>query len=69
MQTAIIQAGSEKDFSQITELVQKLGLKMRVLSTSEQEDFALGLAITEGKSGSYVNTDSFLAKLKDESPD
>ena len=66
MQTAIIQSGSEKDFSQLRELVQKLGLKMKILSQTEQEDLGLSTAINSGKTGSYIDVDSFLAKLKNE---
>ena len=63
MQTAVIQSGSEKEFAQIIEFAKSIGARIKVLSKAEEEDFAMGLAINEGRKGDFVNTDDFLAKL------
>ncbi len=69
MQTAVIQSGSEKEFAQIIQFAKSIGTRKKVVSKSEADDFALGLAIKEGRKGDFINTEEFLSKLKHASQD
>ena len=45
----LIKVKSEKDYKLITDLAQRLGLPNKTLSLIEKEDYALLLAMEEGK--------------------
>jgi hypothetical protein len=60
MKGAILSAKSEKDLNLILQLAKKIGISTRKLSDQEIEDFGLTVAIEKGKTGQFVNTDSFL---------
>jgi hypothetical protein len=65
MEGAILQTDSEKDLSLILQLAKKLGISARKLSKDEIEDYGLSIAISEGKTGEYIETDTFLTELRD----
>ncbi|MBC8147913.1 MAG: hypothetical protein H8E98_08030 [Bacteroidetes bacterium] len=69
MESVILHTNKSKDLSLILQLAKKLGISARKLSKSELEEFGLSLAITEGKTGEYVDTEIFLNELRDESKD
>jgi predicted transcriptional regulator len=64
MQTAIINSESKSDLKLLLELAKKIGLKSKVLSASEMEEMGLINAIKTGRTGEYVNTSSYIKKLK-----
>lgn len=64
MESAIITGNSKKDLKLLLELAEKLGIKARLLSSEEMEDFALGNAIQKGRTGELLNTEEFLKSLK-----
>jgi len=67
MEGAILHTESDKDLNLILQLAKKLGISAKKLSKEEIEDWGLSQAISEGKTGEYVDTDSFLAELRDDS--
>ncbi len=69
MSGALLHTESDKDLNLIIELAKKLGISARKLSKDELEDYGLAIAISEGKTGEYMDTDSFLKDLRDDSKD
>ena len=65
MEGAILHTNSDKDLSLILQLAKKLGITVRKLSKDEMEDYGLSIAISEGKTGEYVDTETFLRELRD----
>jgi hypothetical protein len=64
MESAILNAKSKTDLKLIINLASKLGIKSKILSSSEIEDISMINAIRKGKSGHYTETQSFLKKLR-----
>ena len=64
MEGAILHTDSNTDLSLILQLARKLGISARKLSKDEIEDFGLSIAITEGKTGEYVDSETYLKKLR-----
>jgi len=69
MEGAILQTDSNKDLDLILQLAKKLGISTRKLSKDEIEDYGLSIAITEGKTGEYVDTETYLKELRNGSED
>ncbi len=65
MATIILSSESQKDLNLILQLAKKLGITTKKLSKDEIEDIALSIAIRDGRTGEYVDTDTFLKKLDD----
>lgn len=64
MEFAIVSGESKKDIQLLLVVAEKMAIKARFLSKEESEDFGMAKAITEGKTGEYVDTDEFLKSLK-----
>ncbi len=69
MKGAILHTDSNQDLNLILQLAKKLGISARKLSDEEIEDLGLSVAIAEGHTGEYVDTDNFLKELRDGSKD
>ena len=69
MEGAILQTESIQDLNLILQLAKKLGISVRKLSKDEIEDYGLSLAISEGKTSEYIDTDEFLKELRNGSKD
>lgn len=69
MEGVILHTKSGKDLNLILKLARKMGISVRRLSREEIEDFCLAEAISEGRTGEYVNTKSFIDELRDGSKD
>jgi hypothetical protein len=65
MEGAILHTESDKDLALILQLAKKLGISARKLSKDEIEDYGLSIAILEGKTGEYIDTETFLSELRD----
>jgi len=65
MEGAILHTESDKDLALILQLAQKLGISTRKLTNDEIEDYGLSIAISEGKTGEYIDTETFLSELRD----
>ena len=64
MNTVILHSKSKEDLNLLLEIAKKFGIKAKVLTKSEMEDVGLGNAINEGKTGEFVDTGSYLKKLR-----
>jgi len=64
MESAILHTESGNDLKLILQLAKKLGVSTRRLSKEEIEDFGLSMAITAGRTGEFIDTDSFLKELQ-----
>jgi hypothetical protein len=64
MEGVILHTDSEKNLNVILQLAKKLGISIRKLSKEEIEDFGLALAIAEGETGEYIDTEEFLEELE-----
>lgn len=69
MEGAILHTDSDQDLKLIIQLAKKLGISTRRLSKDEIEDYGLSLAISQGKTGEYIDTDEFLNELRNGSKD
>lgn len=69
MKSAILSTESQKDLNLILQIANKLGISTRKLKNEEIEELGLLAAIQKGKTGEYVNTESFLNELNNESQD
>jgi len=64
METAILTSRSKSDLKLLLELAQKIGIKTKVLTHEEIEELGIILAIKDGRTEKYVDTDKFLEKIK-----
>ena len=69
MEGLILHTEFRKDLNLILQLARKLGIKVRRLNREEIEDFCLSVAISEGITGEYINTKSFIKELRDDRKD
>jgi hypothetical protein len=69
MESAILQTDSNKDLRLIIKLAKKLGISARKLSKEEFDDMGLSIAIKEGETGKYIDTETYLKELHDGSQD
>ena len=65
MEGVILHTDSSKDLELIIQLAKKLGISTKKLSKDEIEDYGLSIAINEGKTGEYVDTEIFMKELRD----
>jgi hypothetical protein len=64
MQTAILSGKSKSDLKLLLELAEKLGIKSKILTDSEIEEIGLINSMNEGRTKEYVDTGSFINKLR-----
>jgi hypothetical protein len=64
METAILKSRSKADMETLIKIARKFGIVIRLLSEEEQEDMGLLAAMRQGKTGRYVDTKSFIKKLR-----
>jgi len=64
MESAILTGNSKKDIQLLISIAEKMGINAKFLTKDEMEDFAMGKAIIEGRTGEFVDTEEFLNSLK-----
>ncbi|OQX77328.1 MAG: hypothetical protein B6D61_07385 [Bacteroidetes bacterium 4484_249] len=64
MQTVLLNSNSKTDFNRLLEFAKKLNIKARVLTETEIEEIGLANAIKKGRTGEFIDSDSFLKKLR-----
>lgn len=64
MQALILDTDSKSDLKLLLDIAKKIGIKAKTLSESDMEELGLIHAIKTGKTDEYVDTDSFLKKLR-----
>ena len=64
METAILKSNSKENLNLLLDLAKKLEMNVKILSADEIEDIGLAIAIRKGRTGKFVNTESFLKKIR-----
>lgn len=64
MEGLLLRGESRRDMKMLEELARKIGLKTRSIKKTEMEELGLIAAMKNGRTGKYVNTESYLKKLK-----
>ncbi len=64
MQTLVLNGDSASDIKLIAEIAKKMGLKAKILSEEEKEDIGMLNAIKKGRTKKYVDSESFISKLR-----
>jgi len=64
METAILTGKSKKDIQLLLTIAEKMGIKARFLSEEDLEDFGMGKAIEEGRTGELIDMDDIMDALK-----
>jgi hypothetical protein len=64
MKTLLVQSASKQDLKMMVAIAKNMGLKTKILNQSEMEAIALAQAMDKNRTNEYVNTDTFLQKLK-----
>ena len=64
METAILKNNSKKNLNLLLDLAKQLEMNVKILSYEELEDIGLAIAIKKGRTGKYVNTESYLKKIR-----
>jgi len=64
MQTVVLQSKSKVDLKLLTDLAKKIGIDVKYLTDEEKEDIGLLNAMKKGRTGKFVDTDSFVKKLR-----
>ena len=64
METAILKNNSKKNLNLLLDLAKQLEMNVKILSQEELEDIGLAIAIKKGRTGKYVNTESYLKKIR-----
>lgn len=64
METAILKSNSKKNLNLLLDLAKQLEMNVKILSHEELEDIGLAIAIKKGRTGKYVNTESYLKKIR-----
>jgi hypothetical protein len=69
MAGVILHTDSSKDLELIIQLAKKLGISTKKLTKEEIEDYGLSIAINEGRTGEYVDTEIFMKEIRDAGKD
>ena len=64
METLLLQRNSKEEIKLLASLANKMGLKAKVIKNDFLEDIALANAMQKEKTGEYIDTESYLKKLK-----
>ena len=64
MQSLLLQSKNKKDIEVFATLAKMIGLKARHISEEELEDIGLANAMKKGRTGEYIDTRTYLNKLR-----
>ena len=64
METLLLQGKSKKDMKIFADLAKKVGIKTKMLTNAHLEDIGLATVMKKGRTGEYINTETYLKKLK-----
>ncbi len=64
MQTVVLHSDSKTNLKLLTDLAKKIGITVKYLTEEEKEDIGMLNAIHKGRTNEYVNTESFIKKMK-----
>jgi hypothetical protein len=63
MEAVIISGNSKKDIQLLANIAEKMGLTVNFIKEDDLEDFVMGKAIIEGKTGEFIDAGDFLGSL------
>lgn len=63
METAILKSKSKENLILLLNLAKKLDINVKLQSADEIEDIGLVIAMKKGRTGKFVNTESYLKKI------
>ena len=63
METVILSSTSQQNMNLILQLAKKPGISIKKVYKDEIEEIGLSMAIKKGRTGEYVDADSFLKEL------
>ena len=63
METAILKSKSKENLILLINLAKKLDINVKLQSADEIEDIGLVIAMKKGRTGKFVNTESYLKKI------
>jgi len=69
MNTVILKAKSKENLNLLVLLAKKLGIEVSILTEEAAEDVGLAAAIEQGKTGQFVDVESFMIQLERDSAD
>ncbi|MGE5356440.1 MAG: hypothetical protein ACM3PT_09410 [Deltaproteobacteria bacterium] len=64
METVVLNSESKEDLKLLTDLAKKIGVQVKFLKKDETEEIGMLSAILNGRTGEYVDTESFIESLK-----
>lgn len=64
METVVLNSESKENLKLLTELAKKIGVQVKFLKKDETEEIGMLSAILNGRTGEYVDTESFIESLK-----
>lgn len=67
MESALITSESKAELKHLLALAKSLGMDIKILSPNAMEDMALAEAMDKGRTGKYVDNNTFIKKLKERS--
>jgi len=64
MQTLVLKSNSDADIKLIAGIAKKMGIKAKILTDEEKENFGMISAIKKGKTGQYIDSKDFVEMLR-----
>lgn len=64
MQTVVLNSNSKSNLKLLTDLAKKIGVSVKYLTDEEKEEIGMLNAITKGRTKTYIDTSTFIKKLK-----
>lgn len=64
MEMILLNSESKKDIDLILKIAEKMGIHSKKMNAKEKEDYLLGLAIEKGKTNQFIDTNSFVKKIR-----
>ena len=64
MRNLLLQSESKGDIKMLAELAKKIGLSAHYISNQDMQDIGLAEAMKKGRTGEYINTNTYLKKLR-----
>lgn len=64
METAILSSKSRTDLKLLLDIAKRMGINTKLLNKSDIEEIAFVNAIKEGRTGQFIDTRSFIKKLR-----
>ena len=64
MQTLVLKSDSAVDIKLVAGIAKKMGIKAKILTEEEKEDFGMLSAIKKGRTGHHIDSEDFVKMLR-----